>query len=270
MISAHARAGLLLKNQNYIDRAGKAAQFILKNLYKKGRLLRSYKDGTAKHNAYLPDYAFFISGLLDIFEATSEPVWLNRAIELDGVLEKHYEDKEKGGFFMTSNDHETLLVREKPRYDGAEPTGNSVQALNLLRLAELTTKKSYHQRALKTLKAFSGILTKNPNALTEMLSAVDFYYDQVKEIIIVTPPGKKEEAETFLKIFRKKFLPNCLLIVASEGEHLKALTKIVPLVENKLPLKGKATAYVCEKGICQLPTNDPLVFSRQINKTVPL
>ncbi len=208
MISAHARAGLILKKPEYIERGIKAAQFILEKLYLKNRLLRSYKDGMAKHNAYLDDYAFFIAALLDLYEATHDLQWIKKAIELDRVLEKHYEDKKEGGFFMTSNDHERLLAREKPNYDGAEPTGNSVAILNLIRLNEFTTKHIYKERAERALKSFSSTLASSPMALSEMLLAVDFFFDKPKEIIIIAPTGKQVEAEPFLAEFRKQFLPN--------------------------------------------------------------
>jgi len=185
MISTHAQAGLILGDANYVNRAMKAAQFIIDKLYADGRLSRSYKDGQAKYNAYLDDYAFLTAGLLDLYEATGDPQWLKKATELDRVLAKFYEDKKNGGFFMTSSDHEKLLAREKPNYDGAEPSGNSIAILNLLRLNEFTTDDSYRSRADKALKAFSLTLNANPNALTEMLLALDFRLDKPKEIVIV-------------------------------------------------------------------------------------
>ncbi len=112
MISAYAKAGFILGQKEYITIAKTAANFILKNLYKDKRLFRSYKDGKAKINAYLDDYAFFIAALLDLYEATSEIKWIKSAIKLDQVLEEHYEDKKSGVFFMTSNDHEKLLKNE--------------------------------------------------------------------------------------------------------------------------------------------------------------
>ena len=266
MISAYAQAGLILKNRDYIDRAVNAAQFILTRHYIKGRLFRSYKDNMAKHNAYLDDYAFFTAGLLDLYEATFDPQWLKKAIELDGVLEKHYEDQKDGGFFMTSHDHENLLAREKPAYDGAEPAGNSVAIRNLLRLGEFTTQDTYRKRADKAFKAFSGTLNSRPTALSEMLLAVDFYFDKAKEIIIVTPKGNKDSSDILLSVFRKQFLPNRILSVVSEGEDLQTQAKVIPLIKGKLAIKGKVTAFVCEKGICDLPTNDPLVFAKQIKK----
>jgi uncharacterized protein YyaL (SSP411 family) len=267
MISAHAQAGLILSDSTYVDHAIQAARFILEKLYFKGRLYRSYKDNNARHNAYLDDYAFFIAALLDLYEAIQDPVWLKKAIEIDRVLENYYEDKKDGGFFMTSNDHESLLAREKPYYDGAVPSGNSVAVSNLLRLGEFTTKDSYGERAQRVLRSFSSNLAAYPHALSEMLVAVDFYLDKPKEIIIIAPEGKKAEASPFLSEFRKAFLPNRILSVITEGNELESHAEVIPLVQGKSALGGKATAYVCEKGICQLPTGDPDTFAREI-KTV--
>ncbi len=177
MISAFARAGLYLRYPMYIDIAGKAARFIMENMMIQGRLRRSYNHGRAMHNAYLDDYAFFIAGLLDLFEADHDPFWLQTAVKLDDVLSAVYEDKEAGGFFMTADDHELLIARQKPSYDGAEPSGNSVAALNLLRLGTLTSKETYRLRGEKALKAFLGSPSSNPVAMSEMMLALDFYLD---------------------------------------------------------------------------------------------
>ena len=264
MISAHAQAALVLGEQGYARAAARAAGFILKELRRDGRLLRSYKDGQATHRAYLEDYAFLIAGLIDLFEATGERRWLEEAIALDGTLERHHEDEESGGFFLTSDDHEELLAREKPDHDGAVPSGNSIAALNLLRLHELTTRDRYRQRAERAMGA-SGFLSRAPMAVSEMLLAVDFHTDSPKEIVIVAPAGP-EQAEPFLVRLRGVFLPNRVVAVAVEGKHLESLSEIVPLLAGKIARDGKATAYVCERGICDLPTTDPEVFERQIRK----
>jgi len=266
MISAYAKAGLILNNREFILQAVKSTRFILNKLYVNGRLFRSYKDGIAKHNAYLDDYAFFIAGLLDLYEATYDIQWMNKAIELDKVLQKHYEDTEKGGFYKTSNDHEKLLAREKPNYDGAEPTGNSVQVLNLFRLGVFTSKESYTARAVKSVKSFSSILNEAPMALSKMLLALDFYYDKAKEIIIITPEDKKQESEVFIAEFRKLYLPNRILSVVAEGLDLKQQSEIISAAEGKLAIKGKTTAYVCRLGICELPTSNSVVFAQQLSK----
>ena len=264
MISAYAQAGLLLNDPRLTSRAVKAAEFIFDKLYTDGRLLRSYKDGQAKHNAYLDDYAFLTAGLLDLYEASHDLEWLKKAIELDRVLAKFYEDKKNGGFFMTSSDHEKLLAREKPNYDGAEPSGNSVAVLNLYRLNEFTSEDSYRSRADKALKAFAGRILSSPTALSEMLLALDFRLDNPKEIVIVTPSGKKWDANLFLAEFRKKYLPNKILVVSEEGAELERHAEMVPVIKSKFAQSGKTTAYVCEKGLCKLPTSDPKVFSQQI------
>ena len=265
MISAFARAALILAEPDYAERAGRAADFVLRRLRREGRLLRSYQGGHAHLSAYLDDYAFLIAGLVDLYEATGAPRWLREAIALDRVLEQHYEDRAAGGFFMTAGDHEELLAREKPSYDGAEPSGNSVQLLNLLRLSELTTEDRYRQRAERGFKAFGAILGERPAALSEMLLAVDFYLDRPKEIVIVTP-ARRAQAEPFLAKLRRTFLPNHVLVVAAEGQDLAAQSELVPLLKAKVAQDGAPVAYVCEQGICELPTGDPEVFARQLSK----
>jgi uncharacterized protein YyaL (SSP411 family) len=269
MISAHARAALVLGDQRYAGTARRAAEFVLKNLRKKGRLLRSYKDGKAPYGAYLDDYAFLTAAFLDLYEVTSDVRWLREAIELDKVLEKRYEDRENGGFFMTADDHEQLLAREKPSYDGAEPSGNSLAVKNLLRLYQFTSYDRYRQRAERAFKAFDNILSNSPVALSEMLAAVDFYLDLPKEIVIVTPRSRTE-AEPFLARLRTSFLPNRILAVVPEGGAFPAHEELIPLLKNKVARKNAATAYVCEKGVCELPTTDPDVFAKQIQKVKPL
>jgi hypothetical protein len=269
MIGAHARAALVLGDERYTAGAARAAEFVLTRMRRDGRLLRSYKDGQARHNGYLDDYAFLISGLLDLYEATGSALWLREAMALDGTLERLYEDGEHGGYFMTSRDHETLLAREKPAYDGAEPSGNSVQALNLLRIHELTTEDRYRQRAERTLEAFADRMTEAPAALPEMLLAADFRLDTAKEVLIVAPSSRKD-AEPLLAKLRSTFLPNRVLAVAAEGPDIAAQSRLVPLLEGKRSRGGAATAYVCERGVCRLPTTDPEVFAAQLRKVLPL
>ena len=265
MISAYARGALVLDERRHAEIAARAADFVLARMRAGGRLRRSHVDGRAEHNAYLDDYAFVIAGLLDLHEATSDPRWLREAISLDRSLELHYEDRKGGGYFRTSDDHETLLAREKPGYDGAEPSGNSVQALTLLRLHELTTTDSYRRRAERTFGAFAGALERGPMALSEMLLALDFHADTPKEILIVVP-RRRSEAEPFLAELRRTYPPNRVLAVAGGGEDLTEQAKLIPLLRGKVARGGNATAYVCENRVCALPTGDPEVFARQLRQ----
>jgi hypothetical protein len=267
MISACARAALVLGDERYARQAARASSFLLEKLRKGQRLLRSFKDGRAHHDAYLDDYAFLTAGLLDLFEATGDLRWLREAVSLDRVVQARYEDA-AGGFFLTSDDHEQLIARERPGLDGAEPAGSSVQILNLLRLYELTTDESYRRRAERALTAMGGILERAPGAASEALLALDFYLDSAKEIVIVTRKSRAE-AEPLLATLRTAYVPNRVLLVAPEGEPLKELARVVPLVEGKTSGTGQAMAYVCRRGVCDLPTTDPSVFEKQIRKVDP-
>ncbi len=269
MISAFARGALVLGDATYAHRAERCAEFILTQMQEKERLKHSYKDGKARVQAYLDDYAFLIAGLLDLYEATGRNRWLREAIALDATLEKHYEDKTAGGFFLTADDHEKLLAREKPSYDGAEPSGNSVQALNLLRLEEFTTQDRYRVRAERTLGSLKGRLAEAPTALSELLLALDFHLDVPKEVVIVTP-NSRADAEPFLAELRATYLPNRVITIAVRGEDLRSQSKEVTLLRDKVAQGGKATAYICEGGVCRLPTTDPGVFAKQIREVSPL
>ena len=262
MISAFAQAALVMNEPAYAARATQAADYLLTHLRRDGRLLRAALNGQAQQAAYLADYAFLIAGLLDLYEATSELRWLEEARGLDDILEQHYEDTTAGGFFRTAGDHETLITREKPSSDTAEPSGNSVQLLNLVRLQEFTTDDRYRQRAEHAFEAFSGVLAQSPAAVSEMLLAVDFHLDTPKEIVIVVPHAR-EEAESLLDELRATFLPNRILAVVTENE-LDRHAALIPLLEGKVARDGKPTAYVCENRICDLPTTDPAVFATQI------
>jgi uncharacterized protein YyaL (SSP411 family) len=267
MISAYARAAVVLGDPEYAESAKEAAEFVLAAMHRDGRIFRSWKDGRLHRAGYLDDYAFLIAGLLDLQDATGELVWFQHAIALDDVLAAHFEDREAGGFFTTSDDGEPLLAREKPAYDGAEPSGNSVHALNLLRLYELTGKESYRRRALGTIGALGGRLAADPTALGELLLAVDWQLDAPKEIVIATPRSR-DQAAPFLAELRRHFVPNrVVLLVAPDDDDQNTL---VPLIEGKGALGGRPTAYVCENRVCDLPTSDPAVFARQIAAVRPL
>jgi hypothetical protein len=260
MISAYARAALILGDEQYAGRAARAADFLLAHRDREGRLPRAVIDGRAGSPAYLEDYASLAAGLLDLYEATGASRWLEAAIALDGVLARRFEDGEAGGFFRTAEDGEALLAREKPGNDGAEPSGNSVAVMNLLRLAELSGNDRYRQRADRALAAFGDVLG------SEMLLALDFALDTPKEIVIVATGGRTA-AEPLLRAVRGTFAPNRVLVVPSDTRRG---VDLVPLLEGKVAQGGRPTAYVCERRRCDLPTTDPAVFAEQLRKVHPL
>lgn len=261
-ISAFAVAGRVFNEKKFIDTAVSSLLFIKSKMFD-GRLYRSYLKSRGKQLGFLEDYAFLIESLLDVFEANHDIVWLKWALELDKVLESEFEDKKNGGFFRVSTKHEELLVREKPAYDGAEPSGNSVHVLSLMKLYELTSKDSYRKRAYKTLKAFSRSLTRYPLSLSEMLLAVDFHYTKPVQIVIITASNKKSSAEKFISALREVFVPSSVVVVAQETK-LKELSVTLPLMKGRKALKGKTTAYVCRENLCKLPTTNVKEFIAQI------
>ena len=258
MISAFARAGFALNDAAYLDRASRAADFILARMLVAGRLKRSFKDGAAAGDGFIEDYAFFIAALLDIVEATADPRWLARAIELDQILADGFDDPENGGFFMTADDHEALIAREKPVLDGALPSGNAVALMNLLRLNALTLEPSYLKRAKKGFSAFSTLMEANPSAFGEMLLALEDFLHPPHQVIVVTSAGG--DAASFKDRLRRAFLPGSLVMIVSES-HAAQLARRFPLFREKIAAGGKTTAYACQNGACQLPvtTGDALM-----------
>src|SRR5262249_55514481 len=168
-----------------------------------------------------------------------------------------------------ADDDELLLVREKPDLDGSEPSGNSVTLQNLLRLHEFTGDDRWRERAEGLLRVFMPALTRGPGALSRMLCGVEFFLDQPKEIVVVTPAGGNGAA-SMLATLHARFVPNRALVVVPEGPPLDALARTIPLVAEKTTRDGRATAYVCERRVCQRPTNDPDTFARELDRITPL
>jgi len=266
MISAFARAGFVLDEPVFIESAARATTFVLDHLHTQGRLQRSYMDGVARHNGYLNDYAFLVAGMIDLYEATHDIYWLKKAMELEKTLARYFEDSENGGFFMTSIDHEELIAREKPKHDGALPSGNAIATINLLRLGAFTSNAGYLIRAEKALKAFSGALSANPTAMAELQLALDTFLVPPLEIVIIEPKGKKGSSKLFMDKIRQQYLPGSILAVATEGEDLKSQSQVIPLMKHKSAVNDKPTAYVCENKTCQAPTDDPQTFAKQLGK----
>ena len=269
MISAFARGGLVLKDPGYVAAARKAARFILDTMRRDGRLRRIYLDGRASGPAFLEDYSFLIAGLLDLYEADPDPAWLRAALDLQVQLDTHYADASGGGYYKTANDQEALLAREKPGRDGAIPSGNSTQALNLLRLYEYTTDERYYERALLLFAAAHDQLESRPTAVAQLLLAFDYLQDEPFEIVIVKPEAGGD-AEKLLASLRTTFVPNRILSVVRQGPELDEHAKIAPVLVGRKARKNQATAYVCVNRVCAFPTSDPEVFAKQLRQAKPI
>jgi uncharacterized protein len=263
-ISAFARAGLVLNDARAVDQARSTALFLLKKMTTDGRLAHSHQERKAKGEGFLDDYAFFMAGLIDLFEVTGEAIWLEQSLELAKLVQAEFEDRDLGGFFMTGSRHEELIAREKPAYDGVVPSGNSVMAMNLLRLGALTDEPLFLDQAKRTIDAFASRIAAAPAAFSEMLLALDFLADSQKQIVIVAPCGNRQAAQGLLEELRAAFLPNRVLTVVCEGEELDRAGALAPFIRGKKADGDRAVAYLCEDKSCRLPTSDPGEFGRQL------
>jgi len=257
VISALAKAGFAFNEKKYIDAAIQTHAFIFKNLWQDQKLFHSFKDNKTGHQGFLDDYAFLAAAYIDLYEATFDIAWLLKAIDIDDLIQKKFEDMTHGGFFMTSADQNDLIAREKPVNDGAIPSGNAIAAINLSRLYLYTDRKTYGQRAEKTLKYFSGPLLKSPAYMSGMLPVIELLTDPVKEMVIITPEGQKQKAKSFLDILRKKFVAGQIIIMVQEGKEFDAVSKILPQVRGRSALNGLVTLYPCEEKVCRQPITDP-------------
>ncbi|HVZ86061.1 MAG TPA: thioredoxin domain-containing protein [Polyangia bacterium] len=263
-ISGFAVAGRVLGEPRYVEAAARAAAFVLGEMRPQGRLVRSWKDGRPGVTAFLDDYAFLIAGLLDLFEASFQRRWLEAALALADEMQRRFADP-AGGWFMTADDHEQLIAREKPAYDGAEPSGASVALLSVQRLHTFTSDDRWRAVADKALANLAAALTENPLALAEALLAVDHAADQPREIAVVWPDGGAAGGAPLLDVLRRTFVPNRALAAGSEAETA-ALAGLIPWLADKPALAGRPTAYVCVQGRCDLPVHDPDALAARLSR----
>jgi uncharacterized protein YyaL (SSP411 family) len=243
MIAALAEAGAVLERDDYLDAARGCAQFILRDLRDDGRLLRTWKDGQAKLNAYLEDHAFLLEALLVLYEATFEPRWFTEARALADTMIERFSDEARGGFFETSSDHEQLVARRKDLEDHPIPAGNSSAAYGLLRLAALTGEYEYEKHAVGVFRLLHGIAGRHPQAFAHLFQGLDFHLAAVKEVALVGPDRKPLE-----RTVRGRFRPH-LVLAGGEPDG-------VPLLEGREPVDGRAAAYVCERFACKRPVTE--------------
>ncbi|MCL6643330.1 MAG: thioredoxin domain-containing protein, partial [Candidatus Bipolaricaulota bacterium] len=253
MISAFARAYQILGNEEYLRAAQNAARFCLTHLCQDGGLKRSYNDGQAKFNAYLEDYALFITGLLDLYESDFERRWIQEAKALSATVVGKFWDEAGGGFFFTSRDHEKLPVRAKSFYDGATPSGNSAATLAFLRLAQLTDDATLRAKAEQTLRLCRDFMEQAPQALSYMLSALDFYLGPTAQIAIIGAKGDPR-VQRFVQTIRACFLPNKVIAVSEPDDAADAV--LIPLVRERSLVNGAPAVYLCQDSSCRAPITE--------------
>jgi uncharacterized protein YyaL (SSP411 family) len=227
-------------------------QFILDTLYQDGRLLHVYKDGVAKLNGYLDDYAFITDALLDLYEATFDTRWFELGHTLMETTITQFWDDDGGGFFFTSADHEQLIVRSKNPYDNAIPSGNAMCVHNLLRLSAFTGRSEYRDKAHQILCIFSDHMEKAPGGFGHLLSGLAWHLNQPEEIAIIGAIDD-ETTQAMLKAVNTGFRPYKVVALYDPASGQARAAEIIPLLANRALVDGKTTAYVCENFVCRQP-----------------
>ena len=272
MIDAMARAGAVLGEQRYLDAAVKAAGFLLTALRRQdGRMLHTWRQGQAKLDAYLDDYANLANGLVSLYEATFDGRHLDDAIALiqtvlDHFIDKPGADSQGRGFYFTADDHEKLLVRNKDFTDNAVPSGNAMAATVLVRLGKLMGKQSYLDAAEGAMLSAITLMRKFPTAAAQTLLALDMYLGPTYEMVLAGDLQEKTTTD-ILADLRRRFLPNKVMAFAARGDQPSA--PLAELLQGKSMLGGGPTLYVCEGFTCQAPAQGDEEISHALDELMP-
>ena len=256
MIAALAEAAQVFDRPDYDSAARRAADFLLTRMRANdGRLLHRFRSGDGAIAGKLDDYAFLTWGLLNLYESSFDIRYLEAAIDLQRIALRHFADL-NGGFFLTADDAEQLLTRPKESYDGAIPSGNSAELLDLVRIGRITGDPSYESAADKLLRAFSGDVSAAPSGHTALMSGLDFALGPSFEIVLA---GKRDapDLQSMRSALDRQFVPNKVVLYRPAGESEPAVTKIAAFTKPQVAIGDKATAYVCTNYVCKLPTTEP-------------
>ncbi|MGB5014913.1 MAG: thioredoxin domain-containing protein [Pyrinomonadaceae bacterium] len=245
MLAAFADASAVLGNEEYLEIAKNNAAFVERELKSDGRLLRTWKEGDAKLNAYIEDYANVADGLIVLYQVSGDTNYLVEAKMLAEAMITEFWDEGNGGFFFTSNDHEELIVRSKDFFDNATPSGNSVAADVLLRLAKLLSDEKYERFAVTVLRLTASKLSQHPQGFGRALSSLEFYLGNTKEIIVVGEAGNEISQEILAQ-----YLPDAVIVLSSESD---LNSELIPALKDRKMINGEPTAYVCENFVCARP-----------------
>jgi uncharacterized protein YyaL (SSP411 family) len=253
MITALAMGARILGKKEYADESIKAVDFIMNSMRdSKGRLLHRYREGTSGIQGNLDDYAFFIQGLIEVYEATFNVKYLKIALDLNQDMIAHFIDGTRGGFFFTPDDGETLLVRKREIYDGAVPSGNSVAMMNMLRLARITGESELEEKAEETGRAFSSTVQQMPSAYTQLMTALDFAIGPSHEVVIAGDP-ESEDTRQMIKALGNIYLPGSVTVLRPTSDNPPQIDGLAEYIRHHVSIDNRATAYVCVNNACEAP-----------------
>jgi uncharacterized protein len=261
MITALAKGAAVLEEARYGEAAAQAADFILREMRRDGRLLATYGKGRARLTGYITDYAFLVEGLLYLYEWSGDLRWLDEAGRLTDTAIEFYWDKDEGGFFFTASDHEQLIVRSKTAHDGAIPSGNSVMLMNLQRLSILLGRPELREKAERIIQVFGGGIARSAFQHERFLCGIEAWHEGFEEIAIVGA-ASDPATKALLRAVHRGYTPNKVVAQLDPGDS--ETPKRLPLLADRPQLDGKPTAYVCRNFTCQKPVNDAEELARQL------
>jgi hypothetical protein len=250
MLRTYAEAAACLDRADYREIAEANAAFLLDRMWDGARLLHAFKDGEARFNGYLDDYANLADGLLALYELTFDEAWLDHAVRLSERMISEFEDTESDGFFFTGKSHETLVARTKEFFDNATPSGNSMAAGVLLRIGVLLDRPDFREKAQAICHGVVDYVRRFPSAFGQMLTTIDFLVGPSRELALAGDP------RPFLPAVREGFQPR-LVVAAGSSDR-------IPLLARHPPMDGKPTAYLCENYACREPTTEPEALLRML------
>jgi hypothetical protein len=267
MLDAMARAGAVLGEPRYLDAARRAADFLLADLHRgDGRLLHTWRAGTAKLDAYLDDYACLANGLVSLYEASFVGRYLDEAVALVEVLFDKFADNERGGFFYTADDHEQLLVRGKDFTDNATPGGNAMAATVLVRLGKFTGNQRYTDAALNVMRLTGALMRRAPTAAGQTLLALDLELGPTYELVLAGDLTD-DATQQVLADLRRRYLPHRVLAFAGAGGAKPQAAG--ELLEGKTMLGGAPTLYICEGFTCHAPAQGREEIAHALDELTP-
>ena len=262
MTAALAKAARVFDEAQFEEAAVQTGRFVLDTMHDAdGRLLHRYREGEAGIQATLDDYAFLIWGLLELYETTFDADWLRAAVEhMEAALDRFW-DAEGGGFYMTPEDGEALIVRPKEANDGALPSGNSVQLMNLLRLARFTGRTEFEERAAALSRWAGATARRRPTGFTAMLSGLHWALGTPREVVVAGEPDS-DDTNALIDVLRDDYTPTTVTLQRPPGDA--DITALAPFTESQTPVDGRAAAYVCEAFRCEAPVTDPAALREQL------
>ena len=246
MITAFAKGYRVTGDIRYLNAAKDCISFIEQNLFVNEKLLRTYKNGIAKIDGYLEDYSYFINALLDVFEIEPDQKYLTLSIKLGHHLVEHFWDSENNNFFMTSDDHEKLIIRPKSNYDLSLPSGNSVSAFVMLRLYHLSQEPTFLEITTKIMESQAQIAAENPFGFGYLLNTISMYIQKPQEITVINT-----ENSEIIQSLLLDYLPNSIMITIKNSSQLENLSEY-PFFAGK-SFEDKTSVFVCKDFTCSLP-----------------